>query len=700
MLRRIIISVSGLVLMVGLGIGLLFVPLIAGAASGSTTHTNYNDFTQCTALTGTFPTPLFTHTYVITSPGSPGVRLAAALTDEFNGSVLNSSLWATGVWSSTSYVPTLGGGILTLPAAIADGEGGWVRSTTTYTRAVVEVIAEFTAGRFQHIGFAPDGGLNLSGYYLIFSTNLNDGNLYARANDTGSFVGEEVFNLGPIPTGMHRYRVEWSALNATEDQVTFYIDGLLNAQTPVSNTSLSNFHLYLSNNGTSALRVDQAQVEPPYQSSGSYTSCVVDAGAGNGWQTMSWDATLPAQTGLNVEARTSNNGTAWSSWQAVSNGGVLNNLGRYAQYRLNLTSSNTVTTPVVNAVTLNFNTFPNLSINNATVNEGINAVFTVTLSNPISQTVSVNYATANGTATAPADFTAINTSALTFAPGVTARTVTVSVNEDVLDEENETFFVNLSSATNAIISDNSGQGTINDNDPLPNLSINEVTLPEGNSGTANANFTVSLTPASGKTVTVNYTTDNNTAVAPDDYLTATGALTFTPGITSRTVTVALQGDAIVEPDEIFFVNLSGATNAGIGDNQGAGTLTNDDTAGVTKIESGGSTHVTEEGMADTYQLRLTSQPTASVTITITTDGQTTVTPAQLTFTTGLTSWNTLRTVTVTAVDDEIVDSTSVSLITHTVASTDPTYNKISAPSVLVSVSDNDLKKSLLPVILK
>jgi hypothetical protein len=700
MLRRIIISLSGLVLMVGLSIGLLFVPLIVSAASGSTTHTDYNDFTQCTVLTGTFPAPLFTSTYVITSPGSPGVRLAAALADEFNGSVLNSSLWATGIWSSTSYIPTLSGGILTLPAAIADGEGGWVRSTRTYTHAAVEVIAEFTAGRFQHIGFAPDGGLDLSGYYFIFSTNLNDGNLYGRANDTGSFVGEKIFNLGPIPTGMHRYRIEWSALNATEDQITFYIDGLLNAQTPVSNTNLSDFHLYLSNNGTSALRVDHAQVEPPYQSSGSYTSCVVDAGTGNGWQNISWDATLPAQTGLNVEARASNNGAGWSSWQAVSNGGVLNILGRYAQYRLNLTSSNTLTTPIVNAVTLNFNTFPNLSINDVTVNEGSNAVFTVTLSNPISQTVSVNYATANGTATAPADYTAINTSTLTFAPGVTARTITVSVNEDILDEDNETFFVNLSSASNAGISDNQGLGTINDNDPLPSLSINNVTVAEGNSGTGNANFTVSLTPASGKTVTVNYATGNNTAIAPEDYLTATGALTFTPGITSRTVTVAIQGDAVVEPNETFFVNLSGANNAQFGDNQGVGTLANDDTAGVAKIESGGSTNVTEEGTTDTYQLRLTSQPTATVTITITTDGQTTVAPTQLTFTTGLTSWNTPQTVTVTAVDDTIIDSTSVSLITHTVASADPTYNNISVPSVTVNVIDDDLIKTFLPIIIK
>ena len=84
-----------------------------------------------------------------------------------------------------------------------------------------------------------------------------------------------------------------------------------------------------------------------------------------------------------------------------------------------------------------------------------------------------------------------------------------------------------------------------------------MTVTEGNSGTVNAAFTVSLSAASGQTVTVNYATANGTAVAPGDYTAASGTLTFTPGVTTQTLTVPVNGDTLNEPNETFFVNLSG-----------------------------------------------------------------------------------------------------------------------------------------------
>lgn len=222
---------------------------------------------------------------------------------------------------------------------------------------------------------------------------------------------------------------------------------------------------------------------------------------------------------------------------------------------------------------------PSLSINDVSVTEGnagpVNAVFTVSLSAASAQTITVNFATADNTATAPADYTTAS-GTLTFAPGVTSQPVTVIVRGDTLDELDETYFVNLSGATNATIADNQGLGTITDDDATPSLTINDISVTEGDAGTVNAVFTVSLSASSGQTVTVNFATADNTAIAPADYTSTGGMLTFAQGVTSQPITVPVQGDILDELDETFFVNLSGAVNATISNNQGIGTITDDD----------------------------------------------------------------------------------------------------------------------------
>ncbi|MEM8639509.1 MAG: Calx-beta domain-containing protein [Cyanobacteria bacterium P01_G01_bin.54] len=220
---------------------------------------------------------------------------------------------------------------------------------------------------------------------------------------------------------------------------------------------------------------------------------------------------------------------------------------------------------------------PTLSITDATVNENAGtASFTVSLSAASGQAVSVNYATADGTATAGSDYTS-NTGTLNFAAGETSKTVTVNITDDALNEVAETFDVNLSAPTNATIADGTGQGTINDNDSAPTISVNDVSVAEGNAGTTAATFTISLSGASGQTITVNYASADNTAtIADSDYNAATGTLTFNPGETTKTVDVLVVGDAAQEGDETFFLNLSAPTNATIADNQGLGTLQGDD----------------------------------------------------------------------------------------------------------------------------
>jgi VCBS repeat-containing protein len=112
--------------------------------------------------------------------------------------------------------------------------------------------------------------------------------------------------------------------------------------------------------------------------------------------------------------------------------------------------------------------------------------------------------------------------------------------------------------------------------PVPTLSIGDVTLAEGQNGTTDAVFTVTLSSASTSTVTVNYSTANGTALAGSDFAAAGGSVTFAPGETSAQIRVAVTGDAAIEENETFFVNLSTPANATIADGQGRATITNDD----------------------------------------------------------------------------------------------------------------------------
>jgi subtilase family protein/Calx-beta domain-containing protein/fervidolysin-like protein len=225
---------------------------------------------------------------------------------------------------------------------------------------------------------------------------------------------------------------------------------------------------------------------------------------------------------------------------------------------------------------------PTISINDVSANEGNGGLtpftFAVTLSNPSSNTITVTYATADGTATvADLDYVAA-TGVVTFLPGQTSQPVTVQVTGDTQFEPNETFLVNLTLPTNATIADGQGVGTIVNDDTEPTISINDVSQLEGNAGPTNFNFTVSLSNASSLTVTVNYATADGTAtVADGDYVAKTGTVTFVPGTTSQTVSIVVNGDTKFEPDETFFVDLSMPTNATIADGEGQGTIQNDDT---------------------------------------------------------------------------------------------------------------------------
>jgi hypothetical protein len=277
------------------------------------------------------------------SLGGGGVALSGALSDGFEGGVLDTNNWSAGLWAGGAYSPPITGGALSLPA----NSGAWVRSVTTYTRAVIEADVAFGNGPWQHVGFGSNGFVG--NRYFIFSTGAGGGNLYARANNNAT---EQYLNLGPIPGGLHRYRIEWAAVNASTDQVRFFIDGTAAATFNVSSTGASNWYVYLSNNGSAPLQVGWAEAAGAYRSSGTYLSCLKDAGAGSMWDAITWSAGQPAGTSVSMQIRTSADGVTWSEWTGIS-GGPLAAPARYVQYSAQLATTDAQQTSVLESVTLN-----------------------------------------------------------------------------------------------------------------------------------------------------------------------------------------------------------------------------------------------------------------------------------------------------------------------------------------------------------
>ena len=226
---------------------------------------------------------------------------------------------------------------------------------------------------------------------------------------------------------------------------------------------------------------------------------------------------------------------------------------------------------------------PSLSIADVSVQEG-NAgtrlmTFTVILSAAAAGPVTVAYSTADGTAMSGSDYVAASGN-LTFAAGETSKTLQVTVNGDTAAEGNEAFTVRLANAAGATIADGSATGTLTNDDAaatLPALSVGDVSLREGDSGTAELMFIVTLDKAATGPVTVSYATANGTATAGADYAALTGTLTFAAGETSKMVHVAVNGDIAVEANETFSLTLSGATGATIADATAVGQITDDDT---------------------------------------------------------------------------------------------------------------------------
>ncbi|WP_042490794.1 choice-of-anchor I family protein [Anabaena sp. PCC 7108] len=250
---------------------------------------------------------------------------------------------------------------------------------------------------------------------------------------------------------------------------------------------------------------------------------------------------------------------------------------------------------------------PVFAIAAASALEGSDVTFTVTRTGDAlgDQSVTVATSIATGDTASAADFTA-NTQTLTFAAGETEKTFTVATIQDDIVEDNETFTVTLSNATDgAVISstNSTAQGTITDDDTPAEFSITSAEGLEGSDVT----FTVTrsrdnLTPQS-VTVATSISTGDTASAA--DFTANTQTLTFAVGETEKTFTVATIQDAIVEEDETFTVTLSNATDGAVissTNSTAQGTITDDD---ISLAVVNNNNIFTIKGIDDTVRLKVT-----------------------------------------------------------------------------------------------
>jgi len=247
------------------------------------------------------------------------------------------------------------------------------------------------------------------------------------------------------------------------------------------------------------------------------------------------------------------------------------------------------------------------------------ADFIVRLDAPNTAAVTVNYKTNIGTALSDGyvnhDYVSA-TGSLTFAPGEMVKTVRAAIHNDSTVEPAQNFHFGLSSASaNATIADSHALATIIDNDApsgTPVVVINDFTVDEA---TKEAMFVITLDRPSTSVVSMNYATQNGTAVAGSDFIAKSGSLNFAPGETVKTVNVTLTNDAAFESSEAFNLALSALTNATTLDAVGTAIIAENDAAPVSNSKiSVDDIFVDESQTYADFIVRLDAPNTSTVTV--------------------------------------------------------------------------------------
>ncbi|RYX84532.1 hypothetical protein EON83_09270 [bacterium] len=257
------------------------------------------------------------------------------------------------------------------------------------------------------------------------------------------------------------------------------------------------------------------------------------------------------------------------------------------------------------------------------------AVFTISLTNPSSRTITFRYETVAGTATPNQDYTTITSRVGTIAAGQTSTTVSVNVIGDLIDEANETFGLRVFSATPTDVTFGGATETtvnttiIDDDGPIITVAPANTNVTEGNNGARTASaFTVRLSATSPQAVTVAYTlgsTDTNEATRNQDYTSSavTGTLTFQPGVNTQQIPVSIIGDNIKENNETITLTLSAPNGGSLGaPSTGTITIIDDDATPVVSITGPNPTREGSNGGVTNFVFRVALDRPSSTPITV------------------------------------------------------------------------------------
>ena len=274
-------------------------------------------------------------TFVVAGAGG-GVVLAPSEGSEFDGAALPAG-WSGTAWASGGSA-LVSGGSLTLDGARAGTDAVYAPGRS------LEFTATFAAAAFQHVGFGVDYN---AAPWAIFSTGTDGTSLKARSN--GASATETVLGAGTLGSS-HRYRIDWSA-----SAVEFRMDGALVATHPIGVTGPMRPLASDAAVGGAVLSVAALRMTP-YAPAGSFTSRVADAGVSSNWGAVSWASVQPAGTSLALLVRsgpTAAPDAAWTAFSAIaSSGSPAGQIGRYAQYRADLATSDPDETPVLQSAIL------------------------------------------------------------------------------------------------------------------------------------------------------------------------------------------------------------------------------------------------------------------------------------------------------------------------------------------------------------
>ena len=331
------------------------------------------------------------------------------------------------------------------------------------------------------------------------------------------------------------------------------------------------------------------------------------------------------------------------------------------------------------AVTILEDDTPTILIADAMASEGDGEMaFVVGLSIASSKTVTVEYATVDGTASAGTDYEE-TTGTLTFSALETEQTIRVPIIDDDLDEAVETFTIALSNASNAIVEDGEALGEIVDNDlPVVSVMADPAAVEEGEM----VAFTLTRIGDLTAPLTVPVDVTERGAFIADG---APTEVTFAADAATTTLLVATDDDERDEVDGAVTATItSGAIHRAGEPNSAMVTVTDDDERGVTVTPTA---LTVDEGGSASYMVVLTSEPTADVTVAVQVpeDADIAVDVTELTFTGD--DWNTPQTVTVTAAQDDDAVADDPVVLTHAVRGGD--YEGLSAASVEVTIIEAD-----------